>query len=264
MRGGNVRLWSRNCPTLTGARGTYVHQHARRTVHGRVLPVKRIEKVGRPPRAGPARNFVGGRANEHYQAVARVIRSPKRTASYALVMRHGRAVMFRSFSVRFKTRKRSVIATSSIAKWPPGPTARRSSEFGASIASATGLTVAVPSDPLRSFELRRMARSSGAGASGARECGRADVFDRLRLRVGSWPHQSSGSTAEGTIFLTPFSKQSPKIEVSATNGRLGKLLADRVLTGSAGSRVRKAGRGRKRVRPTGGRHRSRGGSRNSA
>ena len=61
-------------------------------------------------------------------------RSPNRTANWDLAMAHSRGGMIHSFSDRFKTRKRSFVAASSLGKWPLALTARRSLEFNASIA----------------------------------------------------------------------------------------------------------------------------------
>ena len=56
---------------------------------------------------------VGGWTN---QAIANVKRSPKRTANWALAMDHSRGGMIHCFSERFKTRKRSLVAASSLGK----------------------------------------------------------------------------------------------------------------------------------------------------
>ena len=66
--------------------------------------------------------------------MARVNRSPNKTANCALAMHHSRGGIFHSFSERFKTRKRSFIAASSVGKWPLARTARRSLAFKASMA----------------------------------------------------------------------------------------------------------------------------------
>src|SRR5204863_4912046 len=68
------------------------------------------------------------------QSMAAVKRSPKRTANWDLAMDHSRGGMIHSFSERFKTRKRSFVAASSLGKWPLALTARRSLEFSASMA----------------------------------------------------------------------------------------------------------------------------------
>src|SRR5438067_4650499 len=68
------------------------------------------------------------------QSMARVKRSPKRTANCDLAMDHSRGGMIHSFSERFKTRKRSLVAASSLGKWPLARTARRSLALSASIA----------------------------------------------------------------------------------------------------------------------------------
>ena len=54
--------------------------------------------------AGTVRNFVCGRAVEHYAAMARMKRSPKMTANCALAIDHSRGGIFHSFSDRFKIR----------------------------------------------------------------------------------------------------------------------------------------------------------------
>ena len=53
---------------------------------------------------GTVRNFVCGRAVEHYAAMALMKRSPKMTANWALAMVHSRGGIFHSFSDRFKIR----------------------------------------------------------------------------------------------------------------------------------------------------------------
>src|SRR5881227_3702270 len=63
------------------------------------------------------------------QSMAAVKRSPKRTANCDLAMDHSRGGMIHSFSERFKTRKRSLVAASSLGKWPLARTARRSLAF---------------------------------------------------------------------------------------------------------------------------------------
>src|SRR5205823_13064513 len=68
------------------------------------------------------------------QSMAAVKRSPKRTANCDLAMDHSRGGMIHSFSDRFKTRKRSLVAASSVGKWPLALTARRSLAFSASMA----------------------------------------------------------------------------------------------------------------------------------
>ena len=54
--------------------------------------------------SGTVRNFVCGRAFEHYAAMALMNRSPKMTANWALAMDHSRGGIFHSFSERFKIR----------------------------------------------------------------------------------------------------------------------------------------------------------------
>jgi len=73
------------------------------------------------------------------QAIARVKRSPKRTANWALAMHHSRAGMVHSFSDRFNTRNNSFSAASSVGKWPRARTARRSLAFSASMAAHAAL-----------------------------------------------------------------------------------------------------------------------------
>lgn len=53
---------------------------------------------------GSVRNFVCGRAAEHYAAMALMKRSPKMTANWALAMVHSRGGILHSFSERFKMR----------------------------------------------------------------------------------------------------------------------------------------------------------------
>src|SRR5438132_14392125 len=52
------------------------------------------------------------------QSMAAVKRSPKRTANCDLAMDHSRGGMIHSFSDRFKTRKRSLVAASSVGNGP--------------------------------------------------------------------------------------------------------------------------------------------------
>ena len=58
-------------------------------------------------------------------------------------MHHSRGGMIHSFSDRFKTRKSSFVAASSLGKCPLALTARRSFEFSASMAFVTGMKIAV-------------------------------------------------------------------------------------------------------------------------
>ena len=53
---------------------------------------------------GSVRNFVCGRADEHYAAMALMKRSPKMTANCAFAMVHSRGGILHSFSERFKIR----------------------------------------------------------------------------------------------------------------------------------------------------------------
>jgi hypothetical protein len=64
--------------------------------------------------------------------MADVKRSPNGTAD--LAMAHSRGGMVHSFSERFKTRKRSLVAASSLGRWPVALTARRSLGLSASMA----------------------------------------------------------------------------------------------------------------------------------
>ena len=79
--------------------------------------------------------------------MAFVKRSPKMTANCAFAIAHSQGAIFHSFSARFKTRKRSFRAASSVGKCPLARTARRSLALSASMAFVTGMTVAVPSGP---------------------------------------------------------------------------------------------------------------------
>ncbi len=93
---------------------------------------------------GTVRNFVRDQAVHTDQAMAVVKRSRNKTANWDLAMAHSRGGMIHSFSERFKTRKRSLVAASSLGKWPLALTARRSLEFSASMAFVTGMRIAVP------------------------------------------------------------------------------------------------------------------------
>ena len=66
--------------------------------------------------------------------MAAVKRSPNRTANCDLAMAHSRGGMIHFFSERFKTRKSSLVAASSLGKCPLALTARRSLAFKASMA----------------------------------------------------------------------------------------------------------------------------------
>ena len=76
--------------------------------------------------SGPVRNFVCGRAVEHYAAMALMNRSPNITANWAFAVVHSRGDIFHSFSDLFKIRKSSLVAASSLGKCPLALTARRS------------------------------------------------------------------------------------------------------------------------------------------
>src|SRR5271170_4693506 len=84
--------------------------------------------------AGDCQEFRARLGGSTCQAIARVNRSPKRTANWALAIHHSRGGMIHSFSERFKTRKSSFVAASSLGKCPRARTARRSLEFSASMA----------------------------------------------------------------------------------------------------------------------------------
>src|SRR3954454_20086380 len=101
---------------------------------------------------GGGHHFLAGRDCQEFrarlsgltdQSMAAVKRSPKRTANCDLAMDHSRGGMIHSFSERFKTRNRSLVAASSLGKWPLALTARRSLELSASMAFVTGMKIAV-------------------------------------------------------------------------------------------------------------------------
>ena len=71
----------------------------------------------------------GGRSHN-----AKVKRSSKRMASWALAIAHSRGGIFHSFAARFNTRNRSFRAASSVGKCPLERTARRNLAFRLSIA----------------------------------------------------------------------------------------------------------------------------------
>ncbi len=64
----------------------------------------RVVQARLDDRDGTVRISVCGRAVEHYAAMARMKRSPKMTANWALAMDHSRGGIFHSFSDRFKIR----------------------------------------------------------------------------------------------------------------------------------------------------------------
>src|SRR5215813_8889119 len=104
--------------------------------------------------------------------MAVVKRSPKRRANCDLAMDHSRGGMIHSFSERFKTRKRSFVAASSLGKCPLTLTALRSLAFSASMAFVTGMKVG-GADLSGGIEwFWRMVRPSGTEAPGARGAGR--------------------------------------------------------------------------------------------
>src|SRR4051794_16455693 len=94
---------------------------------GRCDPLDALE-------GGTVRNSVYGPRIEHPAAQAARKRSSNRIANCALAIAHSRGGILHSFSARFKTRKRSLRALSSLGKWPRVLTARRSLAFRASIA----------------------------------------------------------------------------------------------------------------------------------
>ncbi|MDR6116553.1 transposase InsO family protein [Sphingomonas sp. SORGH_AS789] len=65
---------------------------------------KRALGTRAPMAIGSVRNFVCGRADEHYAAMALMKRSPKMTANCAFAMVHSRGGILHSFSERFKIR----------------------------------------------------------------------------------------------------------------------------------------------------------------
>lgn len=75
---------------------------------------------------GTVGNFVCGEAIGHQAVIALMKRSPKSTANCAFAMFHSRGGIFHSFSDRFKIRYSSLVAASSLGKWPRARTARRS------------------------------------------------------------------------------------------------------------------------------------------
>lgn len=101
--------------------------------YGNILTVK-LFSVAATSEAGPVRNFVCGGRFSFHACMAFAKRSPKMTANCALAIAHSRGGIFHSFSARFKTRKSSFIAASSVGKWPLARTARRSLAFSASMA----------------------------------------------------------------------------------------------------------------------------------
>src|SRR5207248_9961384 len=93
-----------------------------------------FRKAGGMPPARDCQEFRARLSGLTDQSMAAVKRSPKRTANCDLAMDHSRGGMIHSFSERFKTRKRSLVAASSLGKWPLARTARRSLALSASIA----------------------------------------------------------------------------------------------------------------------------------
>src|SRR6266446_10634301 len=100
------------------------------------MAYKPLGRMGPPPRsfAGDCQEFRARLSGLTDQAMAVVKRSPKRTANWDLAMDHSRGGMIHCFSERFKTRKSSLVAASSLGKWPLALTARRSLAFNASMA----------------------------------------------------------------------------------------------------------------------------------
>src|SRR5438270_3867035 len=105
-----------------GARGR------RRQGAGEALPEARLG------RGGDCQEFRARLSGLTDQSMARVKRSPKRTANCALAIHHSRGGMSHSFSARFETRESNFIAASSLGKWPLALTALRCLELSASIA----------------------------------------------------------------------------------------------------------------------------------
>ena len=101
------------------------------TIAGRRYIICRNDEEARK---GDYQEFRAQRGGSTDYAMARVKRSPNRTANCDLAMDHSRGGMIHSFSERFKTRKRSFVAASSLGKWPLARTARRSLELSASMA----------------------------------------------------------------------------------------------------------------------------------
>ena len=98
------------------------------------LAIETLEADQAERLAGECQEFRARPGGSIDYAMARVKRSPKRTANWALAMHHSRGGMIHSFSDRFKTRKRSLVAASSLGKWPLARTARRSLALSASMA----------------------------------------------------------------------------------------------------------------------------------
>src|SRR3954468_22721781 len=121
------RLWRGACVTDPGAISVRVLRDAG-AVDVECLDARRVKA------ARDCQEFRARLSGLTDQSMAAVKRSPKRTANCDLAMDHSRGGMIHSFSDRFKTRKRSLVAASSVGKWPLALTARRSLAFSASMA----------------------------------------------------------------------------------------------------------------------------------
>ena len=109
------------CPGYCGAQDTFY--------------VGTLKGVGRVyQQTGECQEFRARQGGSTDQPMAAVKRSPNRTANCDLAMAHSRGGMIHSFSERFKTRKSSLVAASSLGKCPLALTARRSLAFKASMA----------------------------------------------------------------------------------------------------------------------------------
>src|SRR5580700_241102 len=102
------------------------------------------ELVGEMPTGRDCQEFRARLGGLTPQSMAVVKRSPKRRANWDLAMDHSRGGMIHCFTERFKTRKSSFVAASSLGKWPLALTARRSLAFSASMALVTSMKISVP------------------------------------------------------------------------------------------------------------------------
>ena len=89
-------------------------------------------------------------------------------------MVHSRGGIFHSFSDRFKIRKSSLVAASSLGKCPLTLTARRSLEFKASIAFVTGMRFLVPMSGC-GFVIAAYGATIRDRGTGSTKCGQADL-----------------------------------------------------------------------------------------